>query len=253
MHACFSSLSPRGAFFYHRPATGSSRPWVRGTRGPQRSAKHVFGFWSPALESKLQNRVFSSYWHNCQWRPLLSVTLPHLHTDIRTLGGQWACEGLKKMPYGEVSGGVGRGTSPPKSGPGHFSPKTGISGPPRGGSKRAILGGGVGGAKMCTFSGIPGDPLLGGWGQDPFWGSFLPPFGNSPFGERRTISKGCANDCGLYPATPPNEEGYLKGAGGGGVHIKQTIRGTRTSGGKGAFPKRVTNARIWGGHKKGRF
>lgn len=196
MHACFSSLSPRGAFFYHRPATGSSRPWVRGTRGPQRSAKHVFGFWSPALESKLQNRVFSSYWHNCQWRPLLSVTLPHLHTDIRTLGGQWACEGLyKNAVWRGVRG--GRGASPPKSGPGHFSPKPGFPDPPRGGSKRAILGGGGGGGQNVHFFGkSPGPPFWGGWGQDPFWGSFLPPFGNSPFGERRTISKGCINDCG---------------------------------------------------------
>ena len=184
-------------FFIIAQRQGPQGPWVRGTRGPQRSAKRVFGFWSPALESKLQNRVFSSYRHNCRWRPLLSVTLPHLHTDIRTLGGQWACEGLYKNAVWRGVRGGGRGTSLfPKSDPGHFSPKPGFRTPLQGGVKKGHFGRGGWGGSKCALFGKSGTPPRGGWGQDPFWGSFLPPFGNSPFGERRTISKGCANDCG---------------------------------------------------------
>ena len=78
------------------------------------------------------------------------------------------------MPYGEVSGGVGRGTSLcRKVVPGTFPQKPGFPDPPRGGSKRAILGGGGGGGQNVHFFGNPrGPPFGGGGARTRFGGHF---------------------------------------------------------------------------------
>jgi hypothetical protein len=102
--------------------------------------------------------------------PLRNAPSPaHGHPDAGRSSGH--VRGCIKMPYGEVSGGVD-GASPPKSGPGHFSPKPGFPDPRGGGGQKGpFWEGGVGGVKMCTFSGNPGPPR-GGWARTRFGGHF---------------------------------------------------------------------------------